>query len=266
MKDIKNISIIGGGCVGTLFAKEFYKRGYNIVEIISRRKETAEELAQQVDAKANYEELDDIDLSADLYILSVKDEVIMEMRKKINVKNKIIVHTSGSMQMEVLKKSGENFGILYPLQTIIREREIDITSIPFFIEANNEETRQTLFNFAKTFTEHTVRIPEEKRVKLHMAAVFASNFTNYLFKISKEIMDDEGLDFELLQPLAKETFEKVFDIGPELAQTGPARRGDCTITDKHIGLLKNEEWKKLYKQFSDLIREDYKDKKYKKVK
>jgi predicted short-subunit dehydrogenase-like oxidoreductase (DUF2520 family) len=259
MDTIKTITIIGAGCVGSFMARELYKKGYKINEIVSRREETAQLLAEEVHGRAVKDEYDQISKDSDLYIVSVKDEVIMEVRKKLNVKNKIVVHTSGSMPAEVFKKSSTNYGVLYPLQTIIRERSYEIEKIPFFITASNKNVLYALNVFARSFTQHVMEITDEKRAKLHLAAVFASNFTNYLLKISKEIMDEEMLNFDLLKPLVDESMNKAFQVGPLGSQTGPAKRGDCNIIDKHISLLGKDEYKKLYSLLSDMIHQEYKN-------
>jgi len=257
---IRKISIIGAGCVGSFFAREFFKLGFEINQIIARRKFTAISLANEVNADAVSDDFNKFDPGSDLYIMSVKDEVIMELRNKFPVENKIIVHTSGSVPMNVFKKASDNYGVLYPLQTIVKFREIDISTIPFFINASNEETFNVLEEFTKSFADHVVRLDDHKRMKLHMAAVFASNFTNYLYKIAEEILNKEGMELKYLQPLVKESMERAFEIGPDESQTGPAKRGDCSITDKHKALLDNDNWRQLYTLFSDMIREEYKNK------
>jgi predicted short-subunit dehydrogenase-like oxidoreductase (DUF2520 family) len=259
MNTIKTITIIGAGCVGTFLAKELFKRGYKINEIVSRREETAKTLALEVGAKAVSEEYEMVGRESDIYIVCVKDEVIMEVRKKLHVRDKIVVHTSGSMPIDVFKKSTSNYGVLYPLQTIIRERNYKLEEIPFFITANNKATLALINQFASSFSKQVIEISDEKRAKLHLAAVFASNFVNYLLKISKEILDNENLDFELLKPLVDESIAKAFDVGPVKSQTGPAKRGECNTIDKHISLLKKDEYKKIYSLLSDMIHADFKN-------
>jgi len=260
MNPIQKISIIGAGCVANFFGRELYKLGFEILEIVSRSEERAAEIAEACHANLNINGFDNIDQGADLYILSVKDEAIMELRKKIVLQDQLIVHTSGSVPSEVLKKISGNYGILYPLQSFSRDYSVTFQDVPIFVSANLPEAEQLLVDFARKLAPDVMILDDEKRTILHMAAVFASNFPNYLLKISKEIMDDEGIDFRLLQPLVKHSMDKAFQTGPEKAQTGPAKRGDCSITDKHKSLLKKEDWKKLYGLLSDMIREDFKKK------
>jgi len=261
MNNIKKITIIGAGCVAKAFAKEFYQRQYIINEIVSRRKEEASKLAESVNARAVTFGKEPISEEADLYIVSVKDDAITDIRKNIRLNNKLVVHTSGSLSMESLKKCSTNYGILYPLQTFSKEREVRMADVPFFINSNTPEGTEMLHQFAKTITESVYILPDEKLSHIHLSAVFASNFTNFLLKISKDILDLQNVDFKILEPLVKETMSKAFATDPSTAQTGPAKRGDCNITDKHKEMLKRKDWRALYVLFSGMIREEYSSKK-----
>jgi predicted short-subunit dehydrogenase-like oxidoreductase (DUF2520 family) len=261
MKPIKTISIIGAGCVGTFLAQKLYNKGYVISQIMSKQKEHGPELAAKVHAELIEEDFNLLKTDSDLYIVAVKDDVLMELRRKFPHLDKIIVHTSGSVPMDVFKKSTLDYGVLYPLQTIIKERDLDISIIPFFITASNKETTNTLMQFAKTFTNYVDEITDEKRTILHLAAVFASNFVNYQLKIAKDILEKENLPYEVLKPLVEETISKAFDIDPLKAQTGPAKRGDCNIVDKHKALIKKPDQLAIYTLLSDVIKKEYQDKK-----
>jgi len=261
MKPIETITIIGAGCVGTFLAQKLHNKGFVINQIISKQKEYAEDLAFKVNAEVIPENFEGFNPNSDLYIVAVKDDVIMEIRKKFPLMDKMIVHTSGSVPMDVFKKSTPNFGVLYPLQTIIKERELDISSIPFFITASNKETADDLKQFANSFSNSVFEITDEKRAILHLAAVFASNFVNFQLKIAKEIMENDQLPYMVLRPLVEETISKAFDIDPGTAQTGPAKRGDCNIIDKHKSLIKNPDQLALYTLLSDMIKKEYLDKK-----
>ncbi len=259
MKGIKKITIIGAGCIGSYFAREFFKKGFVINEIIARAKYSAIHLAHEVNANPLYENFENFRKDSDLYILAVKDEAIFELRKTFKVWNKIIVHTSGSVPSTVFNKVSENYGVLYPLQSIIKYSHIDISTIPFFITASNDKTRDLLHQFISNFSPHVHFINDEKRKYLHLAAVFASNFTNYLLYVSQSILESKGMTLSVMKPLVQETIRRAFEIGPEDSQTGPARRGDCQITDMHKNLLHDTPWEELYSIITDLIREKYKE-------
>jgi predicted short-subunit dehydrogenase-like oxidoreductase (DUF2520 family) len=264
MKPIKTISIIGAGCVGTFLAKKLHAQGFVIEQIMSKQKEHGPALAAQVNAELIEEDFNLLKHNSDLYIVAVKDDVLMEIRRKFPKIDQIIVHTSGSVPMDVFKKSSSHYGVLYPLQTIIKERDLDISIIPFFITASNSETTNALKTFASSFTNYVEEITDEKRSILHLAAVFASNFVNYQLKIAKDILEKENLPYEVLKPLVEETVSKAFDIDPVLAQTGPAKRGDCNIVDKHKALIQNPDQLAIYTLMSDSIKKEYKNKSHKK--
>lgn len=258
MKDIHSISIIGSGCVGSFLAQELFHHGFSIKQIIARNEERAKDLAEKVDSEAVFGDMSNFDDSSDLYIMALKDEVILELRNHFLVKDKILVHTSGSVPMNVFHKASSNYGVFYPLQTIIKDYHLRISDIPFFITANNEDVENILFHFAKKLSPHVQVISDDLRTKLHLAAVFASNFTNYQLKLAKDIMDANSLDFSVLKPLVDEVINRAFRVGPVKSQTGPAKRGDCAITDKHLEMLNHPDQKELYALISKMIREDFK--------
>lgn len=258
MSKIKKITIIGAGCVGNFLSDELIKFGYEIIEVVSRSKAYAIELAERVGAQWTTD-FNNINLESDLYILSVRDDAIQEIATKIDLGDKFLVHTSGSVPIKVLENSSNNYGVLYPLQTILKDRKLDITEIPFFVEANNETALKIIEEFAQSISRNVNRFDSAKRKVIHLAAVFASNFTNYLLKISKEILEKEEIDFAILEPLVFESIKKAFEIGPIKSQTGPAKRGDKEVIEKHIEMLDNMEWKKIYTLLSDRIFEEFKN-------
>jgi len=257
MGEIKKISIIGAGCVANAFASEFYRKGFFINEIVSRRITEAEKLAEKVNATARQFGIGEINPESDLYIVSVKDDALTEVRKHIHTNDKLIVHTSGSMPSDALKKCSKNYGIFYPLQTFSKNRMISMQEIPVFVNANTQKSVSDLMNFAKSFSNNVQHITDDKLSIIHLSAVFASNFTNYLIKISKDILYEKNLDYQILKSLVEETMKKAFEMDPFESQTGPAKRGDCNITDKHKEMLVRKDWRALYTLFSGMIREDY---------
>jgi predicted short-subunit dehydrogenase-like oxidoreductase (DUF2520 family) len=151
-----------------------------------------------------------------------------------------------------------NIGVLYPLQTFTKEQKIDFKEIPFFIESENEDTEKVVMAMARAISKKVYKISSAERKALHVAAVFASNFTNHMLAISQEIMEDNDMDFELLKPLIVETINKSLAIGPDHAQTGPAKRGDLKILDKHIAFLQGDKkLEQIYKLLSQHILDKY---------
>jgi predicted short-subunit dehydrogenase-like oxidoreductase (DUF2520 family) len=253
LNEIQNIVIIGAGNVATHLGLAILKTGRRIVQVYSRSEENARLLAGKlhsdfsVDLKAIYPE-------ADLYIVSVADDAVGEITKSLRLKGKLIVHTSGSVSMDVLRSCSENYGVLYPLQTFSKTREIDLSTVPLCIEANSNDNLQLLELFAKGLSQKVIEVDSEKRKILHLAAVFASNFPNFMFTIAEKILAENKFDFELLRPLILESAMKVQTMNLEEAQTGPAQRGDEAIIMKHVKLLKNyPEFRVIYKMLSDGI-------------
>ena len=153
--------------------------------------------------------LDEIIDSADIYILAVKDDAIAAIVKKINISNALLVHTSGTTNLDVLKKSTKNFGVFYPLQTFSKSKTIDFLQVPICIEASNKQAENMLMQLAKSISNNVYKVNSIKRKKIHLAAVFACNFTNHLYAIAEGILKKEKLPFQLLIPLIEETANKI---------------------------------------------------------
>ncbi len=159
--------------------------------------------------------LQDIVPEADLYIISVADNALDELISQLYLNDKLVVHTSGSVQMDVLKKASRNYGVFYPLQTFSKSKDVEFRSIPICLEANKDANLHKLTELAKRISENVQVIDSEQRKKLHLAAVFACNFPNFMYSIAEEITRQANIDFEILRPLIKETAEKVMQINPD---------------------------------------------------
>lgn len=192
---------------------------------------------------------------ADLIILAVKDHRVAEISHSLSAnENAVIVHTSGALSIDVFKKSKFNyFGVFYPLQTFTRAKKLDITQIPFFIEGNDLQTEQKLISLAQKISNSVEILGSAQREKLHIAAVFVSNFVNHMYHVAAKLMETNGLKFDLLKPLIIETANKILELHPKDAQTGPASRKDIEIIKKHESLLTDTDLKELYSQISRQI-------------
>ncbi|MHB1177761.1 MAG: Rossmann-like and DUF2520 domain-containing protein [Daejeonella sp.] len=248
-----NIVLLGSGNVATHLGRAFKMAGQTIVQVWSRDIDHARELADTLASEA-ISEMDDVDRSADLYIISVKDEAIPSVAAELKVGDKLIVHTSGSTGLEVLAGVSSRVGVFYPLQTFSKSKAVDFRRIPIAIEANTPEDSAVIRAIADRLSEKVLHLNSEKRKTLHVAAVFACNFTNHLFAISQELLKAENLDFDLLRPLIAETAQKIQLNDPEEVQTGPAVREDNETINSHIEMLReNPELMELYKQLSQSI-------------
>lgn len=249
---MKNIVLVGSGNVATHLGISLIKQGYKIKQVWSNRLKNAEKLAKKLNSTAT-NKLNCLE-HADLYILSVKDDILETIIQKLDSIN--IVHTSGSAGLEVFKNKFNNYGVLYPLQTFNKNVNIDLSRTPICIEASNQLFNSELLNIATKLSKKVVSMNSEKRQQLHIAAVFACNFTNHMFEIANNILTKSDLDFKLLLPIIKQTVMKIEQNKPSEVQTGPAKRKDTEIIQKHIDNIKKKRVKEIYQLISDSIMGD----------
>ncbi len=252
---LNEITLIGSGNVAWHLGKALVKAGHKINTIYSRSTFNAIALANQL---PDSDVVSNPDFSKNIsrfFIIAVSDNAIEEVVSKITLpENAIVAHTSGSMPMEVLKKNRRH-GVFYPLQTFTKEKEINLSEVPFGIEGSDTSTYEELNKLALSLSKNVQPMDSDQRKTIHLAAVFACNFTNHLFSISEEILKEKELNFSLLEALIKETAQKAFEISPLAAQTGPAVRGDEKIMEQQLASLKNEpELQELYRIFSERIK------------
>lgn len=250
------ITLIGAGNVGTHLAKRLSETGYRLTQVFSRDRAKAQALADTVGAVA-INQFSEIFPHTGLYLLAVRDDVIAETARRLleaGVSEGLFAHTSGATPASILQPYAKRFGIFYPLQTFSPQRMPDFSEIPVCIQASTPEDEILLKSMAERIGKQAVSMGEQKRIALHVAAVFVNNFSNYLYRTGQRILEQENLDFELLLPLIRETAEKVRHLPPEAAQTGPAVRGDEQTITRHLEYLRGmPEESKLYEMFTKLI-------------
>lgn len=246
------IVIIGAGNVATQLGLALKKAKYPILQVLSKRKASASKLGIILNAEhtSSYSKLN---LNADFYIIAVSDDAISEVAKKLNLDKQIIVHTSGSVSLDVLKNSSTNIGVFYPLQTFSKERKANFRNIPICYEANNSKTHQRLLLLARSISRTVKSINSDQRKSIHLAAVFACNFTNHFYSIAEDILKSNNMSLDILKPLIEETTNKIKENSPSDMQTGPAIRDDKKTVIKHIGMLTDKDQKQAYKLISKLI-------------
>lgn len=246
------IVIFGSGNVASVLGRLCKKNGHEIIQVISRDVAHAKILADELNA-GFADNSGSIDTGAELYLLSVNDSALFDLNKKIHIGNKLIVHTAGSVSKDVLKDVSVNYGVLYPLQSLRKEMD-HAGEIPFLVDGNTEETKTLIEDLAKTLSANVAKANDEERLKLHVAAVVVSNFTNHLYALAEDFCKKENIDFKLLSPLIKETARRVDVISPADAQTGPAARKDIFTLDKHLRLLSDHaKLKYIYLKLTDSI-------------
>jgi predicted short-subunit dehydrogenase-like oxidoreductase (DUF2520 family) len=239
----QSISFIGSGNLAWHLAPALDNAGFIVREVYSRNPQHAEQLTgklYQAEVKAT---LDFSTSDSSIFIVATTDDVIETIAREIILPDEaVLLHTSGSQPLSDLQFAATNLiGVLYPLQTFSKQSKVDFKSIPVFIESNNEETDEVLRVLANAISPQVRKITSAERKALHIAAVFASNFTNHMLTISNGIMQGYSLDYEWLKPLIAETIQKSLTIGSEDAQTGPARRGDLETLDQHLEFLKEDQ-------------------------
>ena len=253
-----NFCFIGAGNLAFHLAKALHFKDFQINQVYNRTESSAKELAEITGAEYT-STLDEIDKSADIYIVAVKDSAIDEVLSRIDFQDKLVVHCSGSLPLSVLEKHAKNFGVIYPLQTFSKKRVIDFKKIPVFIEANSSANLEILKNIAGAISEEVLVTNSEQRQLLHISAVFACNFVNHFYFIAGELLKSKNIGFDVLKPLILETALKVQELRPFEAQTGPAVRFDENIIGKHLAKLADiEEYRQLYELISKSIFEHHK--------
>ncbi|CAN5475211.1 DUF2520 domain-containing protein [soil metagenome] len=254
MKSDIKISIIGAGNLATQLGTALFEEGYLISQVYSRTSKNAITLSKKIKAVA-ITDLRKLSDDASIYIVSVKDDAIETICKQLKLKDKIVVHTSGSVSIDVLKSCSKNYGVFYPLQTFSKNKTVDFKSIPICIEANNTATSTTLQYFAKSISGNVQKVNSLQRQKIHLAAVFACNFSNHMYVLAETLLAKDKLSLDLLKPLIEETAIKIKTTKAKDSQTGPAVRGDKKTQDAHLKLLsKEKDLSKIYTLLSESIK------------
>ncbi len=255
-----SVSFIGAGNLAWHLAPALDNAGYIVKEVYSRDAKNAESLVEKLYEAEVKTDLDFSTSTSSVFVIAVPDDVIPEIAQEIALPgDAILVHTSGSQGMNVLGYAATpNLGVFYPLQTFTMNTKVELNSVPIFIESETAAGEKVLMAMAKSVSKIVFKITPEERQALHVAAVFASNFTNHMMNLAQEIMKENSLSFEWLKPLVTEMITKSLSIGPENAQTGPAKRGDLETLDRHMDFLKHDESvSELYKVISQDIVDRY---------
>ena len=249
-----DIVLLGSGNVATHLALALKAVGENITQVFSLNLINAKALAEKVDSKST-NSFSEIESNADLYIISVKDDAIAEVAVNLEGVNGLVVHTSGTTDIKVLSSVVKNAGVFYPLQTFSKNKEVDFAMIPLCLEATNLKQLEILNSLANKLSTKVYQLDGEKRKILHLAAVFACNFTNHLYALANQILGDNNLDFDIIRPLIAETADKVMIDLPDNLQTGPAVRNDESTINKHLTMLADlPELQEIYKTLSNSIK------------
>jgi predicted short-subunit dehydrogenase-like oxidoreductase (DUF2520 family) len=247
------ITLIGSGNIATHLGAAFKNAGYKIRQVYSRNIQNAALLAYNIGAEA-IDDLNQINPETDIFIIAVADDAIAQIAQQLAIYDKLMVHTSGATDLQTLLNYTDKAGVFYPLQTFSKTKEVDFRTVPLCIEGADESITGILGQFAATISNNVHKIDSAQRNILHMAAVFACNFPNYLYSVAQGLLAQHNMQFDLLRPLILETAEKVQDHLPADVQTGPAIRRDVKSIDAHLQLLKDKpELEQLYRLLSQGI-------------
>ncbi len=251
------ITLIGAGNVATVLGSRMLESGHVILQVYSRTLLHARSLANTLSATA-VEDPKEISPAADLYLVAVPDDALHGVHEWLRTGDSLVVHTAGSVPMNVLKNVSTHYGVLYPLQSL-RKEITEGLKIPVLVDGSDPWTRTRLLAFAQSFAERVGIADDAQRSKLHLAAVISNNFSNHLFALAEEYCKKEGLDFEMLFPLLEQTVQRLAVASPAIMQTGPASRKDETTIMKHRQMLADHpELRELYDWFTRSIASDVK--------
>ena len=272
-----SIVFLGSGNLATHLSLALKAAGEDIIQIFSRTQEHAQALADKLHCDSCVS-INDIRTDADVYIFSVKDDALPSLIKQLSehlsqhpfsplgaggaTHHPIFLHTAGSVPMSVFPETLHSslftfhFGVLYPMQTFSKDRNVKFREIPCFVEACDNDTLEEIKGIASKVSDHVLEMSSEKRRKLHLAAVFACNMVNHCYRLAEKVLEEEGIDFSLYLPLIQETANKVKELSPRQAQTGPMVRYDKKIMDAQIALINDERTRQIYRLMADSIHED----------
>lgn len=247
------VTLIGSGNVATVLGHRIRKAGHRVVQVYSRQLPHAEELAGTLGADP-VSALEAISPEVDLVLIAVADEAIEPVAQSLRLPGTLVAHTAGSVPADILQQITDRYGVLYPLQSLRKERP-DPEAVPLLVDTARPGDLEWLLAFAETLDPRVGKAGDQARCRLHVAAVFASNFTNHLFGIAESLCRREGLSFDLLLPLMQETVNRLQIHSPLAVQTGPAARGDARTIAQHRELLRDDgEWLRLYNILTESIR------------
>jgi len=243
-----SVVILGSGNVASQLIKAFLKIDtINLKQVYTRNQEDINTLKDSIDTT------NDISLlkQADITIIAVSDEAISSISS--HIKNSFVVHTSGSVDMKSLNNIGRK-GVFYPLQSFSKKKLVDFKNIPICLESETNEDLLKLEELVSLLQSKSYILSSHQRKKIHVAAVFANNFSNHMYTIANEICEKYNIPFDILHPLIEETSNKIKNLTPEKAQTGPAKRNDAETIENHLNLL-SEKQQEIYLKITQSIQE-----------
>jgi len=247
---MSKIVIIGTGNVSHHFCKAILKsKKLELIQLFGRKKNLPENFNQKISYTDNLKEIK----QANFYIICVNDDAILKISNKLKVKNAIVLHTSGSTNINLLSKHN-NYGVIYPLQTFSKNKKVLFNNIPIIIEASSKIVLNKIKKVSLQLSNKILECNSNQRTLIHISAVFTNNFSNYMNIIAEKILLSQDIDPEILKPLIKETSDKLNYLSAKESQTGPAIRNDQITIQKHLNLLKKTKYYEIYNNLSEKIK------------
>lgn len=246
------IVFIGSGNLATCVSLEMQRAGMTIGQIYSRTRDNAEALAKKLNCKWT-SNINEIIPDADLYVFSLKDDILKEVISQVRPNDGLWVHTAGSVPMSIFEGYAKRYGVFYPLQTFTKKRRVKLDGTPIFLEVKDPDDMKMLKKVALALSGNAQEADSEKRKSLHLAAVFACNFTNHMYVLAGKILEEQDIPYSVLLPLMNETAAKISEIPPLPAQTGPAVRFDKDIMDRQLEMISDPSMQTIYKLISQNI-------------
>lgn len=244
--------IIGSGNVATVLGRMAVKAGHPILQVFSRHMHHAGPLANELGSQA-ISRWEDISQEADLYVVAIPDSALPQLHQFWKARSGMVVHTAGAVSLNALAEVSKNYGVLYPLQSLRKEKS-GYGSFPLLTDANSPENLTLITHFAQSLGGQASHVNDAGRAHLHVGAVVVNNLANYLYTLAAEYCEATGSDFGLLKPLIHETTQRLNGFHPAAVQTGPAARGDMATIGKHLQMLEGfPELRKVYHQLTDSI-------------
>lgn len=249
---IENVTLIGSGNMAHWLVYAMRNAGVRISQVYSRQLDHAKALAEIAGAEA-IDNIGDLSPDSDLYVFSIKDDSYESLLRQLPFRLSLAAHTAGSLSMRIFEPYAESYGILYPYQSVNKDMDLKGVVVPLCVEANDKTTENELFIFAQRLTSIVRKLDESQRMVLHRAAIFGCNFTNAMYSIAYDILQEYDIDWQMIMPLLQHTMEKVKTMNPHEAQTGPAQRGDQNVIQFHLDALQDELLKDIYRIMTDYI-------------
>lgn len=244
------VCIAGTGNAAWHFVKMLRKAGHDVPVAWGRDHDKLKKFCQALSLRALHTLSD---TGCDVIVLAVADDAVAAVSAQVP-EGPLVVHVSGSLPGDAISHS--NRGVIWPLQSLTSGHTLDYAQVPFLVEAALHGTAELLVKMLEPLGATIQITTPEHRMKMHLAAVFACNFSNHLYRIAEQISAEAKIPFEMLHPLILQTAKKIQVMPPAMAQTGPARRKDTRTIMRQLEMLRDErELANLYRYFTQLIQD-----------